>query len=70
MGLVSALVRDPPIRLSRSFSLWDDLTRTAPDLTPAWHGEELASREAGLHSGESAFEEWTQSKCSIEREIQ
>jgi len=49
---------------------WDDLTRTAQDLTPAWHGEELASREIGLHSGETEFEDWTQSKRSIEREIQ
>lgn len=39
--------------------LWDDLRAQAGDaLSPAWHGDELACREAALVRGEASIEDW------------
>lgn len=39
-------------------TLWDDLSRNAPDLAaPHWHGDILAERQGALDRGEDQFEE-------------
>ena len=49
-------------------SLWDDLCRQADGfVSPPWHGDVLADREAAIQSGEDHFEDWERAKQRIER---
>lgn len=46
--------------------LWDDLRANAGDtLSPAWHGDELARREAALARGGDAAEDWDAARRRI-----
>lgn len=46
--------------------LWDDLRVQAGDaLSPAWHGDELARREAALSSGEASIQDWDAARQRI-----
>lgn len=50
--------------------LWDDLRSRAGDaLSPAWHGDELAMREAGLAQGTETSESWDSAKESIRKAV-
>lgn len=52
-------------------SLWDDLRSRAGDtLSPQWHGDELARREAALVSGDESSESWNSAKESIRKAVQ
>lgn len=51
-------------------SLWDDLRSRAGDaLSPAWHGSELARREAALAEAKEVFEAWDSAKENIRKTI-
>lgn len=46
--------------------LWDDLRANAGDaLSPAWHGDELARREAALQRGDELAEDWATARQRI-----
>lgn len=46
--------------------LWDDLRANAGDaLSPAWHGDELARREAALARGDEVAEDWAVARQRI-----
>jgi hypothetical protein len=46
--------------------LWDDLRANAGDaLSPAWHGDELARREAALQRGDDLAEDWATARQRI-----
>ncbi len=48
--------------------LWDDLRSRAGDaLSPAWHGSELAKRDAALAKGDETSESWDSAKESIRK---
>lgn len=52
-------------------SLWDDLRRRAGDaLSPQWHADELARREAALARGEESSESWGVAKENIRKGVQ
>lgn len=39
--------------------LWDDLRANVRDeMSPAWHGHDLARRDAALARGEETIEDW------------
>lgn len=47
-------------------SLWDALRTHAPDMvSPDWHGEILAKRQAAAELGEERFENWETAKKNI-----
>lgn len=51
-------------------SLWDDLrTRAGDTLSPAWHGSELAVREAALAKGDETFKPWDSAKEGIRKAV-
>jgi hypothetical protein len=51
-------------------ALWDDLCRRADGVvSPPWHGEVLADREAAARSGEDRFEDWDAAKRRIDSEL-
>lgn len=46
--------------------LWDDLRANAGDtLSPAWHDDELARREAALARGDDVAEDWVAARQRI-----
>lgn len=46
--------------------LWADLSARAGDeLSPSWHGDELARREAAHASGEEQSEDWDAARRRI-----
>ncbi|MGH8191282.1 MAG: addiction module protein [Rhodanobacteraceae bacterium] len=46
--------------------LWADLSQHAEaDLSPAWHGDELAARATALESGAETTEAWDAAKARI-----
>lgn len=46
--------------------LWDDLRANAGEaLSPAWHGDELARREAALQRGDDLAEDWATARQRI-----
>lgn len=48
--------------------LWDDLSqRAGADLSPAWHGEELAAREKAVSTGAESIEDWEAAKERIDK---
>jgi hypothetical protein len=50
-------------------ALWDDLSKRADvDITPAWHREVLAERDAAFRKGEIQSEDWEDAKQRILRE--
>lgn len=57
-------------KLQAMESLWDDLRSRAGDaLSPAWHANELAKREAAVASGEESFQAWDDAKDSIRKAV-
>lgn len=43
--------------------LWEDLSRRPADLiSPEWHGDVLAQREAAVQEGRSTFVDWQTAK--------
>ncbi|ORJ52863.1 addiction module antitoxin RelB [Geothermobacter hydrogeniphilus] len=47
-------------------ALWDDLCRTAGDhLSPDWHREVLAQRQASVVAEDARFEDWQQVKTEL-----
>ncbi len=52
-------------------SLWDDLCDTAGStLSPDWHGQVLADREAAVSDGEHEVMDWEAAKRKIADELQ
>jgi hypothetical protein len=50
--------------------LWADLCKAAPDeLTPNWHADVLAAREARLAAGAEKLVSWEQAKAELRRRI-
>jgi len=50
-------------------TLWDDLSRNAPELAaPHWHGDVLAERQGALERDEDSFEDWQQARERIDKE--
>ncbi len=46
--------------------IWDDLCHNADNIpSPAWHGDELAQREAAISSGKATFTDWDTAKKKI-----
>ncbi len=51
-------------------SIWDDLCGRANSLvSPSWHGEILAEREAAIERGEDKFTDWETAKKNIEKKL-
>ena len=51
-------------------TLWNDLCgRADRPLTPDWHGEVLASREALVLAGEGEFIDWESAKARISDDL-
>ena len=51
-------------------SLWDDLCRRADAVvSPPWHGDVLADREAAIQRGKDHFEDWETAKRKIESSL-
>ena len=56
-------------KLALMEALWDDLSKRANvDITPAWHHEVLAERDAAFRRGEIQSEDWEAAKQRILRE--
>ena len=53
-------------KLQAMEQLWEDLRANVGDeLSPAWHGDELARRDAALAHGEDATEDWDTARQRI-----
>ncbi len=51
-------------------SLWEDLcSRAGGVVSPAWHEDVLAQRDAANKRGEDAFEDWDEAKRNIKNKI-
>lgn len=51
-------------------ALWEDLcSRAGRVVSPLWHAEILAEREATIERGEDHFEDWDAAKRKIEKHI-
>lgn len=51
-------------------SLWDDLCRRADRMvSPPWHGDVLAERDAAIRKGEDHFDDWDTAKRKIENDL-
>lgn len=51
-------------------SLWDDLcNRAGGVVSPAWHEDVLAERDAAHKRGEDEFEDWDEAKRNIRNKI-
>jgi hypothetical protein len=51
-------------------SLWEDLcSRAGSIISPSWHGDVLAEREAAVKNGEDHFEDWGTAKRNIKQHI-
>lgn len=53
-------------KLQTMEQLWEDLRANAGDeLSPPWHGDELARREEALTRGEDTAEDWETARQRI-----
>jgi hypothetical protein len=51
-------------------SLWEDLcSRAGSVVSPSWHADILADREAAIRSGQDGFEDWDAAKEKIKRSL-
>lgn len=51
-------------------SLWDSLIHENMEMvSPDWHGEVLAEREAAIERGEIQFEDWETAKEKIRKQV-
>ena len=51
-------------------SLWEDLcNRAGGVVSPSWHEDVLAEREAAHQRGEDKFEDWDEAKRNIRNRI-
>ena len=50
--------------------LWDDLCCHASEkLSPPWHGEVLAQRQASITEGSASFVDWEEAKKKIRESL-
>ena len=57
-------------KLQAMESLWDDLcSKAAGVLSPAWHEDVLAERDAMQKRGDDEFEDWDAAKRTIRTKI-
>lgn len=71
MGLAEKLHNLTTVeKISAMEYLWDDLCRQASKaLSPAWHEEVLAEREAAVTAGEAGFMDWEDAKKKIRESL-
>ncbi len=57
-------------KLQAMESLWDDLcSRSEGVVSPAWHEDVLAERQALVERGEDQFEDWDAAKGKIRNKV-
>lgn len=57
-------------KLQAMESLWDDLCKRAGGVvSPAWHEDVLAQRQALLQSGQDQFQDWETAKRDIRSKV-